>query len=157
MIDALREFTSSLPELLQWVGIVLAAAIPFVESYFGSAIGVVAGLNPAVAIGAAIVGNVLSMLAFVLSADRLRSKVRDGKVATLETPRRAKLRKYFDRFGVAGVSIFGQTLLPSQITSAAMVSFGASRNAVILWQIISIIIWGVAFGVLATLGVTVLG
>jgi hypothetical protein len=35
-----------------------------------------------------------------------------------------------------------------------MISFGASRNAVILWQIISIIVWGTAFGVLATLGVS---
>jgi hypothetical protein len=156
MNDALRDFTSSLPELLQWVGIVLAAAIPFVESYFGSVIGIVAGLNPAVAIIAAIVGNVISMLIFVLVAHRVRSKVRDGKTPKPETPRRAKLRERFDRYGVAGVSLLGQTLLPSQITSAAMVSFGASRNAVILWQTISIIIWGVLFGVLAMVGVTFL-
>jgi membrane protein YqaA with SNARE-associated domain len=156
MIDALRDYTSSLPELLQWVGVVLAAAIPFVESYFGSVIGVLAGINPVVAIVAAIVGNVVSMLAFVLGAHRVRSKVREGKEQKPDSPRRAKLRERFDRYGVAGVSLLGQTLLPSQITSAAMVSFGASKNAVILWQIISIIVWGVAFGVLATLGVTVL-
>jgi membrane protein YqaA with SNARE-associated domain len=154
MTDALRDFTASLPELLQWVGIVLAAAIPFVESYFGSVIGIVAGVNPAVAIIAAIVGNVLSMLVFVLTAHGVRSRVRDGKARKPETARRAKLRARFDRYGVAGVSLLGQTLLPSQITSAAMVSFGASRNAVILWQTISIIIWGVLFGVLATVGVT---
>jgi membrane protein DedA with SNARE-associated domain len=156
MNDALRDFTSSLPELLQWVGIVLAAAIPFVESYFGSVIGIIAGLNPAVAIIAAIVGNVISMLIFVLVAHRVRTKVRDGKAPKPETPRRVKLRERFDRYGVAGVSLLGQTLLPSQITSAAMVSFGASRNAVILWQTISIIIWGVLFGVLAMVGVNVL-
>ncbi len=156
LIDALRDFTASLPELLQWLGIVLAAAIPFVESYFGAAIGILAGVNPVVAILAAIVGNVLSMLAFVLSAHGVRSRVRLGKVAKPDSPRRAKLRERFDRYGVAGVSLLGQTILPSQITSAAMVSFGASKNVVILWQIISIIIWGVVFGVLATLGVTVL-
>jgi hypothetical protein len=156
MYDALRDFTASLPELLQWVGIVLAAAIPFVESYFGSVIGIIAGLNPAVAIIAAIVGNVISMLIFVLVAHRVRTRVQDGKAPKPETPRRVKLRERFDRYGVAGVSLLGQTLLPSQITSAAMVSFGASRNAVILWQTISIIIWGVLFGVLAMVGVTVL-
>ena len=156
MQDALRDFTASLPDLLQWVGIVLAAAIPFVESYFGAVIGVVAGLNPIVAIGAAIVGNVISMLIFVLVAHRVRTTVRSGQAPKPETARRAKLRDRFDRYGVAGVSLLGQTLLPSQITSAAMVSFGASRNAVILWQTISIIIWGVLFGALATAGVTVL-
>lgn len=157
MIDALRDFTASLPEVLQWVGVMLAGAIPFVESYFGSVIGVLAGVNPVIAILAAIVGNVISMLIFVLSAHGVRTKVRAGKETRPESPRRAKLRARFDRFGVAGVSLLGQTLLPSQITSAAMVSFGASKNAVILWQVISITIWGLAFGVLAALGASFLG
>ena len=132
----------------------LAAAIPFVESYFGSALGVLAGVNPALAIAAAIVGNVLSMLVFVLSAHRMRSGIVAGKAQKELSPRRERLREKFDKYGVAGVSLLGQVILPSQITSAAMVSFGASKNAVILWQVISIILWGVAFGVLATLGVS---
>ena len=154
MFDALQDFTSSLPPLLQWLGVMLAAAIPFVESYFGSVIGVLAGINPVVAIIAAIIGNVVSMLAFVFSAHGLRSKVVAGKEPKELNPRQQRLRKAFDKYGVAGVSLLGQTILPSQITSAAMVSFGASRNAVILWQVISIILWGVAFGVLATFGVS---
>lgn len=164
MIDALQSFTSSLPEFFQWFGVLLISAIPFVESYFGSAIGVVAGVNPIVAVAAAIAGNVVSMLAFVLSSHSVRTKVQArvgaggavGDAAPL-SPRREKLRERFDRWGVPGVSLLGQLILPSQITSAAMVSFGASKNAVILWQIISIILWGVVFGTLATLGVTVIG
>lgn len=154
MIDALREFTASFPEILQWLGVALVSAIPFVESYVGSAVGVIAGIHPAVAIAAAVAGNVISMLAFVFAAHGVRSKVTAGRPEKPESARRQKLRERFDKYGVAGVSLLGQTLLPSQITSAAMVSFGASRNAVILWQIISIILWGVLFGVLATLGVT---
>jgi hypothetical protein len=157
MIDALQDFTASLPAVLQWVGVVLAAAIPFVESYFGSVIGVLAGINPVVAVAAAIVGNVVSMLLFVLSAHNMRAKVVSGKEPRQPSPRREKLRKQFDKYGVAGVSLLGQTILPSQITSAAMVSFGASKNAVILWQIISITLWGAAFGILATLGVSLVG
>jgi uncharacterized membrane protein len=157
MIDSLQDFTAGFPDLLQWVGVMLAAAIPFVESYFGSVIGILAGIHPVVAILAAIVGNVVSMLIFVLSAHGVRSKVREGKDAKPESPRKAKLRERFDKYGVAGVSLLGQTLLPSQITSAAMVSFGASKNAVILWQVISITIWGVAFGVFAALGISFLG
>ncbi|WP_196832893.1 hypothetical protein [Mycetocola sp. CAN_C7] len=157
MIDALQDFTAGLPDVLQWVGIVLASAIPFVESYFGAVIGVLAGIHPAIAIGAAILGNVVSMILFVLSAHGVRSKVAGRKDPKPETPRRRKLRERFDRYGVAGVSLLGQTILPSQITSAAMVSFGAAKNTVILWQVISIIIWGVVFGVLAMLGVSTLG
>lgn len=163
MINALQDFTTSLPEFFQWFGVFLISAIPFVESYFGSAIGVIAGINPIVAVAAAVAGNIISMLVFVLSSHSVRTKVqaRVGAGSTGEptplSPRREKLRERFDRWGVPGVSLLGQLLLPSQITSAAMVSFGASKNAVILWQVISIVLWGVVFGTLATLGVTVIG
>ncbi|TQM09617.1 hypothetical protein [Pseudonocardia kunmingensis] len=154
MIQALQDFTATLPPVLQWLGVALAGAIPFVESYFGSVIGVLAGLHPVVAVTAAVVGNVVSMAVLVLGAHGLRGKLARGGRA--ETPKRQKLRRAFDRYGVAGVSLLGQTILPSQVTSAAMVSFGASRNAVLFWQAVSIVLWGVAFGVLATLGVGLL-
>lgn len=164
MIDALQDFTASPPPFLQWFGVMLAAAVPFVESYFGSVIGVLAGIDPVVAIVAAIVGNIVSMVVVVLSAHGVRTRVgvarasrADGDPEPEESPRRRRLRAQFDRYGVPGVSLLGQTILPSQITSAAMVGFGASRNAVILWQVISIILWGVVFGVLAALGVRFLG
>lgn len=157
MIESLQSFTASLPEFFQWVGVFLAAAIPFVESYFGSVIGIIAGVNPIVAILAAIIGNIVSMTLFVLFAHGVREKATASRADLPLSPRREKLRARFDRYGVPGVSLAGQIILPSQITSAAMVSFGASKNAVILWQIISITLWGAVFGVLATLGVTFLG
>lgn len=150
MIQGLQDFTGSLPEWLQWAGIVLAGAIPFVESYLGSVVGVLAGLPLPVAISMAVLGNVITMLLVVLGADAVRSRVTQDAP---ESPRRRKLRERFDRYGVAGVSLLGQTILPSQITSGAMVSFGTSRNVVIVWQVISIILWGVAFGLLAHYGV----
>ncbi|PLC11387.1 hypothetical protein AUQ48_02875 [Kocuria flava] len=154
MLDALQDFTSSLPPLLQWLGVLLAGAVPFVESYFGSVIGVLAGLHPVAAVGAAVVGNVASMLLLVLSAHRLRGRFAGSRKEP--SPQRQKLRRVFDRYGVAGVSLLGQTILPSQITATAMVSFGATRNAVILWQIVSIVLWGTAFGLLTALGVDLL-
>lgn len=170
MIDALQDFTTSLPSFLQWFGVMLVAAIPFIDSYFGAVIGVLIGLPTALAIGVAVVGNVISMLIFVMTAHGVRGKVVAGKAAgraaagsdsgssggeePVESPRREKIRRAFDKYGVAGVSLVGPAILPSQFTSAAMVSFGANRNAVIFWQIISIVLWGTVFGVLATLGVS---
>ena len=157
MLEALSEFTAGLPSWAQWLGVMAISAIPFVESYFGAAIGVLVGIHPVVAIAAAVAGNALSMLGFVFAADAARAKVLDRRaVAEEASPRRQRLKRMFDRFGVPGVSILGQTLLPSQITSGAMVSFGASRNAVILWQCISIVLWGIAFGLLALGGVELL-
>lgn len=155
MIESLQEWTAGLPEVLQWLGVMAVSAIPFVESYLGSVIGVVAGLNPVVAVVAAVVGNVISMAVVVLSADRLRQ--RRGVQPTEEmTPRKQRLRRMMDRFGVPGVSLLGQTVLPSQITSGALVAFGANTRGVIIWQVISIILWGILFGTLAAFGVDLL-
>jgi hypothetical protein len=151
MIEALQNFTATLPPVLQWLGVVLGGAIPFIESYFGSVIGVVAGINPIVATAAAISGNIVSMVVLVVGAHSVRRKIAPS--SREPNARRQKLRRTFDKYGVAGVSLLGQTILPSQVTSAAMVSFGAPRNAVIFWQVVSIVVWGVVFGALATLGV----
>lgn len=152
MIESIQNFADSFPDWLQWAGVLLVSAIPFVESYFGAVIGVAIGLHPVVAILVAVIGNVISMLAFVYGAGAIRDKATKNKDAE-PSQKRQRLKRMFDKFGVPGVSLLGQTLLPSQITSMAMVGFGANRNIVAFWQIISIILWGVLFGVLATLGI----
>lgn len=154
VIDWLRELTEATAPLWQWSVVFLAGAIPFVESYFGSALGIIAGVKPPIAIIAAIIGNVASMFLLVTLAARVRrvKKTPDKPMA----PRQEKLKRAFDKYGIAGVSLLGQTILPSQLTSMAMVAFGANTRAVVLWQTVSIILWGVTFGVLATLGVNAL-
>lgn len=158
MIEQLQEFAAGFPEWAQWLAVALVSMIPFVESYFGSVIGVAIGLHPVVAVVAAVAGNAVSMLVFVLSVHATRRKVRETRgTADIEaSPKRQRLKRMFDRFGVPGVSLLGQTLLPSQITSAAMVGFGASKNAVIGWQIVSIVLWGALFGCLSYFGIELL-
>lgn len=151
MYESLQNFTQSMPEAFQWLGVILISAIPFVESYFGSAIGIIAGLSPFIAIPAAVIGNFASMFVLVQLAHGTRQKIK-GEQPPL-SPRKQRVKAMFDRFGVPGVSLLGQWVLPSQITSSLMVSFGASKNLVILWQSISIVLWGIGFGLLAVLGV----
>lgn len=155
MISSVQEWALSLPWFLHWVGILVLGAIPFVESYFGSVIGVLSGLSPFVAIPVAIGGNVVSMLAFVFGVHAVRGRVMRDREQPPLSPRRQKVKERFDRYGVAGVSLLGQLVLPSQITSALIVSFGASRDRVIAWQVVSIVLWGVVCGVLAVYGVNV--
>ncbi|GAA2101641.1 MULTISPECIES: hypothetical protein [Brevibacterium] len=206
-MDQLLGFAESFPPALQWLAIMLVSAIPFVESYFGTFLGILAGVPAPLALIAAIVGNAACMLVLVLLADAGRRKTLALRRARRETasagaaapagaaasaevarqtatgttleadpdtapgaaaagtqpdveelsPRRQKFKRAFDRYGVAGVSLFGQAILPSQITSAMMVGFGASRNAVILWQIVGITLWAGLFGLLALGGVNLLG
>lgn len=154
MLDTLQQFTESLPEFLQWLGVALAGAIPFVESYFGSALGVLAGVNPVVAVLAASAGNFITVFLVVVLAHSARARVTQGRAPKPVTPKRERLRRAFDKWGVPGVCLVGPTILASQITSAALISFGAPRQQVLVWQAVSILAWGIAFGVVATLGLT---
>lgn len=129
---------------------------PSVESHFGAAIGVVAGLPAPAAITAAAANNVITMLLPVWEPSALRERTANSRQHR-QSPRRVRLSRAFDKYGVAGVSLVGQTILPSQITAAAMVSFGASKNRVIFWQTLLIRLWGTAFGALAALGIDPIG
>ena len=155
MINSLQNFTVSLPPLFQWFGVFVAGAIPFIESHFGAVIGIVAGVSPPVAIFAAILGNIVSMLVFVLGADTIRSKL-TGRQNIKRSPRLERLRQAFDKFGVAGVSLLSPAILSNQFTSAALISFGIARKTVLFWQLISIVLWGMASGLLAAFGVNLL-
>ena len=146
MLADLQDFTATVDPVWQWLVIMGAAAVPFIESSFAAPIGILAGASALVAIPAAIIGNVISMVLVVLLAGRVRGAT--GADERPLTPRRARFKRRFDAWGVPGVSLLGQTLLPSQITSGLMVGFGASRQRVILWQVLSITLWGAGFGLL---------
>ncbi|MFE6997874.1 hypothetical protein ACFVAE_18080 [Microbacterium sp. NPDC057659] len=161
MHDALVDFTQSLPAWLQWLGVMAAAAIPFVESHFGTLIGVIAGLPVPVAMLAAIAGNAISMLAFVFTAAAARRKVlaRRGAAADdAEEPsaRKQKVKRMLERFGVPGVSLLGPMVVPNQFTSSILVSLGANRTRVIVWTLVSIVLWSAIFALIAQAGVMLL-
>lgn len=148
----LHSWTEGLPESLQWLGIILISAIPFVESFFGTFIGIVAGMPVWAALLAAVIGNMLSLALVVYGAHWVRSFVLKRKkpkeLSEFQTKRRAKAQRLFDKFGVPGVSLLGPLALPSQFTAPLMVSFGANRNLVMIWMFVSVVLWGIGFGLL---------
>lgn len=152
MLQTIQDFVTSLPAHWQWLGVMLVSAVPFVESYLGAAIGVVTGVPVALAVAAAVVGNVVSMWIFVTLAQAVRPQRSPAGEAPPLSPRRQRIQRLLARYGVPGVSLIGQTVLPSQLTAATMVALGAERRQVVFWQVLSITLWGVLFGVLAVQG-----
>lgn len=154
MLEPLQQFVRQTDPIWQWMAVILVSAIPSVESYLGAAIGVVAGVPVPVAITAAIIGNWVSMFYCVMFGN----KIQDSRIVKQfsTTQKKQKFKEIFDKYGIAGVSIIGQTLLPSQFTAMAMVSLGAHKNAVIFWQTISIVLWAFVFGTGASYGLTLL-
>jgi len=152
IVTGLQELTQGLPPLLRWVGVLIAAAIPFVEAEGGAILGIVAGMNPAVAIFAAVVGNAIALAAIVWLIAAARTGLTRGRAAETN-PKHLRMRRVFDRYGVPGVSLLGPLLLPSHVTAAAMVGFGAPRVRVFVWGVAAVAMWAALFGTVAYFGV----
>lgn len=67
-----------------------------------------------------------------------------------------KLRRRFEKYGVPGVCLGSQTIMPSQFTAVMLMKLGVSVCDVARWQCLSIAIWGIAYGSLAALGMGLL-
>ncbi|MFL0421786.1 hypothetical protein [Micrococcus luteus] len=160
LLEAVRQWAASTPGSWQWLAVMAGGALPFVESYYGSVIGILVGISPWAAIPAAVAGNIASTAGAILWASRRRSPH-----ATPDDPSRSprgvfkdrRLQRRFEKFGVPGVCLGSQVLLPSQLTAVALVRVGAEPRRVLAWQALSITAWGLGYGSLAAMGVALLG
>lgn len=153
----LTQFVAGL-ELWQQAGaLILIGAIPFIESYLGSFLGVLVGVNPWLAVPAAVLGNVLCTFMLIATTSRARTAVTRNRQPGV-APKKSKLRdtvaKYFNRFGVPGTTLLGPLVVASQITAPTLVALGTKKRNVYLWTAISIIAWGILFGFFSNAVVT---
>jgi hypothetical protein len=90
-------------------------------------------------------------------ADRPDSSLPEQPAVTPKKPESKgvkRFKRFLVRFGVPGASILGPLAIPTQFTSAILVSTGVPKGWVLLWQGVAIVLWttfttAVATGVLA--------
>lgn len=172
LIEMFQDLMSRVPELIQPLIIAAAGAVPFVEGEGAATIGIFGGLNPVVAVIAAVVGNFACVALLVLlgagarqavvSRRRERRLVPAGAgqsaavdAATVPTAeagstRNAKFQKAFERYGVPGVSLLGPLLLPTQFTAVMLAAAGVGKGRILLWQGVAIVLWTTAVALVAT-------
>lgn len=163
LMGTAREFVMGLPEALQGVGVFLVSFIPFVEGEGAAIIGVLAGISPWLAVPVGIVGNFLVVALLVYAAHGARGALMGRRAArrgdrapatadggwTPESAGRALLRERFERWGVPGLSLIGPwVFVPGHVAAPAMVSFGANRDYVMVWQTVAIVLYTAVGGLL---------
>lgn len=154
-IESLQNFVLGLPEAVQFLGVALAAMVPFVENYGAVVIGAVAGIPVWATVAMAIIGNVAIIALITLISGRTRDAVlarKGNSGAAVEQPadsdKRQRIRKLFDRYGIPGVTLLGMLLVPTHFIAVTLVSFGCSRTGVIVWHAIAITIYAALTGAL---------
>ena len=152
-IETLQSFVLGLPEAVQFLGVALAAMVPFVENYGAVVIGSVAGIPIWVVVLMAIVGNlaVVALITLISGSTRdaiMARKHDNTELPVADSPSTARVRKLFDRYGIPGVTLLGMLFVPTHLIAATLVSFGLSRVGVLVWQAIAITLYAGVTGVL---------
>lgn len=186
IIEFLQDLMAQLPFFVQPLIVAAVAVVPFLEAELASVLGVWAGLNPFIAAGAAIIGNVASVVVVVFFGARIRARIiarraRRTELVTVAQPVHAgpsdplagpaplvgiepeleaepepeskgvrRFKKFLVRFGVPGASILGPLAIPTQFTSALMVSMGVAKSWILLWQTVAIVLWTTMTTLIAT-------
>lgn len=138
-LTGMQEWVASFPDAIQWIGVLLLGAIPYVEAFLAIFAGTLAGINPWVVIPSALLGNMVSLLIFIAVGEQVNDwfvkKDRFSKG-------RQKFIEKFNKYGVIGTSLLGPLLLPTQVLGLLMVTVTQTNPyRVILWLGISILLW----------------
>ncbi|WP_249529757.1 small multi-drug export protein [Paenibacillus brevis] len=140
---------------LQIASIFILSIIPFFEAHGAIPLGIVLGFPAIPVILSAIAGNLVSVMAFIWIISKLRAKIVKNKIKKEPSKRAIKARRYFEKYGVPGVSLAG-VLLGFHLSAGIALGAGAKKNYVSLWITISIVLCAVIFGVVFRSSVAVL-
>ena len=140
IIIDLQTFVADLHPVVSVLAVTFLGGVPFVESYLGTMIGAVAGIALPVALGAAVLGNTVSVLV-AGSAGRVVADRRANQPAAAHS-RRARVVARTDKYRVPIASLLAPTVFAISLTTFIMVSVGYQRRRVITWQIVAAAAWG---------------
>ncbi|GIN13425.1 hypothetical protein J26TS2_32920 [Shouchella clausii] len=149
MLQELMEFIMEADTIYQYIGVFIVSLIPFFESYVAIPIGIVLNFPVIPVVLLSIAGNLLSVYVFIWLVDKLRGTRKSTKN---EGSRRKRAQRFFQRYGVPGVSFAGP-IICFHVGAAIALGAGTSRQYVTLWQTIAIVVWSVALGIAFAFGV----
>ena len=137
-------------ETLGLFGVFLAGAIPWFEAIAVVPLGILFGLDPALVVISAVVGNATTIFAFAYLGSRIREGLRRrreaaGKVG--ESKRFVKAQEFFDRYGVFGLAALGPVLIGTQFAAAIAVAGGVKPLRASILITVSTGLWAIAIAV----------
>ena len=145
-------------ELLAYLIVLVAAAIPWLEVLFVVPAGVLAGLPTGPTIAVAAVGNIVTLVPVVVAGRRLRARYDRRKEQDPESRgrRQGRAGRLFDRYGTPGMALLGPLLTGAHLAAAVAMAAGEERRRALIWFPAGVAVWSVLAGVLAHLGIDLL-
>jgi uncharacterized membrane protein len=153
-------------ELVAYLTVFVAAAIPWLEVLLVVPAGVVAGLPPIPTALVGALGNTLTLLPLVIAGDRVRAWWRerrrrrggsddadDDAADARASSRGARAKRAFDRFGLPGLALLGPLLTGVHVAAVAGLAAGAERRATAVWLTAGVFLWSFLAAGLTAFGI----
>lgn len=122
-----------------------------VEVVIAIPIGIAVNLNPFTVSIAAFLGNAVPTLIIIYIYDAYVAwKNRQTSIESGAKPpskRKQRARKLLDRFGLPGLAILGPLITGTHIATALALAMGCQRNRVLIWMLLSLVVWTVVTAV----------
>ncbi|MFP5023011.1 hypothetical protein [Pseudonocardia phyllosphaerae] len=147
MMEQLNAWVTDLHPVLAFLAVFVIGVVPFLESYIGTLVGTAAGMPVLLAGTGAVVGNLLALAVAVWLGDRARRGL-DRRAQRPPSARRQKMIARVDRYGVPVASLLAPTLLAISLTAFGMIAAGLDRRQVVIWQVVTVVVWALVFGLI---------
>lgn len=136
--------------MIEYLLVLLGAAIPWLEIALVIPVAIVTGLNPVLVVLLAFIGNMITIFPLIIGFDKLKQWLM--KKQNNDSKRSERARKLWDKYGLPGMLLLGPILIGSHIAAFIGMTLGASKQATMTWSIISIAGWSLIFGLVTALG-----
>ncbi|MFB1080469.1 small multi-drug export protein [Jeotgalibacillus sp. JSM ZJ347] len=141
--------------LVEYALLFLAAATPWLEIALVVPLGILRGLSPFWVMVTGFAGNLLTVFLLIVLFQKVKEYLtkRNEKKQGKEGKRQTRARNIWNKYGLPGLSLLGPILIGTHIAAFIAMSLGADKTRVLIWQIVSIALWTLAFGYAAIFGI----
>ena len=152
-IGSLLENVKEANLFMQLGTVFLVSLVPFLEGYVAASVGIVIGFPAIPTIIAACFGNWVSVMAIIVLYEKLSRRRKAKQSGGHSGKRMERARNLFNKYGVPGVALIGPFVFGHHIGAFISLVSGSSKRYVTLWMTIGILVWTIAAGVLAAVGI----
>ena len=126
--------------------------VSVIELWLGIPLGLYLNLDPILIVIISAAGSILSAVLVIILGENVRKwfiKWRYGD----KSPEHGKIYDIWEKYGVIGLGLLSPLLFGAPLGAALGIGFGASKNRLLLWMTVGILIWSLILTSAALYGI----
>ncbi len=137
------------------LSILSVTALAILELWAAIPLGFVLGLHPLIIFITNVIGATIGVFIIVFTGERLRNWILKHHKTSTDGGKSGSIQKIWQKYGVIGLGLLAPLITGALLGAAIGIASGASKNRLLLWMTIGIIVWTVILVLLGVAGVEI--